>query len=206
MSAARHLIYSPYERFWHWLQAAAILTLLLTGINIHNPQHFNPFGFATAVQIHNVLGFLLIANAFLGVFYYVTTGTIRQFLPEPVDFISLSVRQARYYLLGIFHGESHPLEKTPQRRLNPLQQITYLVILNMLLPLQMVTGLLMWSGQRWPGAVDLVGGLSTLALIHTAGAWLFAVFVLAHIYLITTGTTPLSHLKAMILGYEENSQ
>ena len=206
MSSTRHLIYSPYERIWHWLQAAAILTLMLTGINIHNPQRFNLFGFALAVQIHNVLGFLLIANAFLGMFYYVTTGTIRQFLPQPMDFVSLSMRQARYYVLGIFRGESHPLEKTTERRLNPLQQITYLVILNVLLPLQLITGLLMWSGQRWPGAVNFVGGLSTLALLHTAGAWLFATFVLAHIYLITTGSTPTAHLKAMILGYEETGR
>ena len=65
----------------------------------------------TAVQVHNVLGFLLIANAFLGLFYYVTTGTIRQYLPEPHDFVSLSVRQAWFYLRGMFRGEPHPLEK-----------------------------------------------------------------------------------------------
>ena len=73
----------------------------------------------------------------------------------------------------------------------------------MLLPLQVVTGLLMWSGQQWPEGVTAVGGLATLAMIHTAGAWLFSTFLIVHIYLTTTGRTPLAHLRAMVLGYEE---
>ena len=32
-------------------------------------------------------------------------------------------------------GEPHPFEKQPGKRLNPLQQVTYLAILNVLLPL-----------------------------------------------------------------------
>ncbi len=195
-------VYSPYERIWHWLQAVAILLLMFTGVNIHWSEQFGLMPFSTAVVVHNVLGLLLVANALLGAFYYVTTGTIRRYLPEPHDFIALSVRQALYYLRGMFRGEPHPLEKTPQRRLNPLQQVTYLMILNVLLPLQLVTGLLILSGQRWPAAVGFVGGLPVLAMIHTLGAWLFAAFVIAHVYLTTTGTTPLAHLKAMVLGYE----
>lgn len=199
------LFYSPYERLWHWLQATVILLLIATGLSIHWPDWFAWMGFDRAVRIHNALGFLLVANAFLGMFYYVTTGTIRQHVPEMRDFTTLAVRQISYYVRGMFRGEPHPLEKTPVRRLNPLQQLTYLTILNVLLPLQIVTGLLMWSGQRWPGAVEAVGGLPVLAMIHSLGAWLFAAFLIAHVYLTTTGTTPLANLKAMVLGYEADS-
>jgi thiosulfate reductase cytochrome b subunit len=203
MSLFRQQLYSPYERIWHWLQAAAIGLLMLTGLAIHAPSYFGWLPFHLAVEMHNVLGFLLIANAFLGMFYYVTTGTIRQYLPQPQDFISLAVRQAWFYVRGMFHGEPHPLEKQPQRRLNPLQQVTYLVILNVLLPLQLVTGLLMWGAQRWPETVQAIGGLPILAMIHTLGAWLFGSFVVVHVYLTTTGRTPLANLKAMVLGYED---
>ena len=199
----RELLYTPYERIWHWLQAAAILLLMLSGASIHAPDTFGVIPFALAVQVHNALGFLLLANAFLGVFYYVTTGTIRQYLPEPHDFVSLAFRQVLYYVRGMFRGEAHPLEKTAQRRLNPLQQATYLITLNVLLPLQIVTGTLMWGGQHWPQAVWYVGGLAVLGLIHTLGAWTFGAFVLMHVYLTTTGRTPLAHLKAMITGYED---
>lgn len=203
MNLSKLHLYSPYERIWHWLQAAAIGLLTLTGLAIHAPGLVGWLPFATAVQVHNILGFLLIANAFLGMFYYVTTGTIRQYLPRPQDFVSLAVRQAWFYLHGMFRGEPHPLEKAAQRRLNPLQQVTYLVILNVLLPLQMTTGLLIWGAQRWPAAVEGVGGLPILGMIHTLGAWLFASFVVMHLYLTTTGHTPLANLKAMVLGYEE---
>ena len=119
MAEQRVQIYTAYERFWHWLQAAAIIALLLTGIVIHDPDRFGIVPFKMAVQAHNILGFLLVANAFLGLFYYVVTGTIRQHIPEPRDFLLLSVKQARYYLSGMFRGEPHPLEKTPEQRLNP---------------------------------------------------------------------------------------
>lgn len=203
MTTKRYELYSHYERVWHWLQAGGILLLILTGAAIHTSALPEIIPFSTAVMIHNVLGLLLVFNAFLGLFYYVATGTIRQYLPEPHDFIALSFQQALYYLRGIFRGEPHPLVKVPHRRLNPLQQVTYLAILNVLLPLQVVTGLLMMGAQQWPETVASIGGLGTLALVHTAGAWLFGSFVIMHVYLTTTGHTPLSNLKAMILGYED---
>lgn len=203
MTSQRYELYSPYERIWHWFQAGGILLLILTGAAIHAPDLLSIIPFQTAVTAHNVLGLILVLNAFLGLFYYVTTGTIRQYLPEPHDFISLSFQQAMYYLRGMFRGESHPLVKVPHHRLNPLQQVTYLVILNVLLPLQVVTGLLMMGAQQWPAAVTSVGGLASLAMIHTLGAWLFGTFMVMHIYLTTTGYTPLSNLKAMVLGYED---
>lgn len=203
MNVTRLQLYSPYQRIWHWLQAAGILLLVLSGLCLHNPGWCGPIDFATVVLIHNFLGFLLIANAFLGLFYHATTGAIRQYLPEPHDFVSLSVRQARYYLRGMFRGEPHPLQKTPDRRLNPLQQVTYLMILNVLLPLQIVTGVLMWGGQRWPELIGAIGGLRTLGMVHTFGAWMLVAFTVAHLYLTTTGHTPLANIKAMILGYED---
>ena len=34
-------------------------------------------------------------------------------------------------------------------------------------------------------------------------AWLFASFILAHVYLTTTGATPLEAIRGMVTGYEE---
>jgi thiosulfate reductase cytochrome b subunit len=48
-----------------------------------------------------------------------------------------------------------------------------------------------------------LSGLGTVAILHTLGAFLLVVFVIVHLYLITTGTTPISNLKAMITGYDE---
>lgn len=48
-----------------------------------------------------------------------------------------------------------------------------------------------------------VDGLATIAIVHTAGAFLLVAFVIAHVYLITTGQTVTSNLKAMLTGYED---
>ena len=111
--------------------------------------------------------------------------------------------EARYYLGGIFRGEPHPFARDPAHKLNQLQQVTYLAILNVLLPLQIITGASMWGAQRWPQIAAALGGLTFLAPLHALLAWLFAAFLLMHIYLTTTGHTPLSNIRAMIVGWDE---
>ena len=199
----RVYLYSIYERIWHWLQAVAILGLLVTGVELHWPDVLRIFGFSRSVTVHEVLGFVVLVNAFLALFYHLTTGEIRQYLPEPRDFFTLAVKQARYYLQGIFRGDPHPIQRGPHRKLNPLQEVTYLAILNVLLPLQVFSGVLLWGAQQWPEMVLAIGGLPMLARIHTLGAWLFTAFLIAHVYLTTTGSTPLALIRAMIVGWDQ---
>lgn len=196
-------MYSTYERLWHWLQTFTILGLLFTGLIIHKPDTFGIFGFRGVVLVHNTLAFILVANAFLSLFYHLASGEIKQYLPRPQGFIDQAVQQAIYYTRGIFKGEAHPFEKTPDKKLNPLQQITYFGLLNILLPLQIITGILMWGVQRWPDLTAALGGLTYLAPFHTLIAWLFAAFIVAHVYLTTTGHEPLTSIKAMMIGWDE---
>jgi len=196
-------MYDAYERLWHWLQASAILILLFTGLIIHKPHFFAIFSFPYMVNVHNVLGFILLINAALALFYNLASGEIRQYLPKPRGFIHRSLAQAMYYSQGIFAGKAHPLEKSKDNKLNPLQQITYLAILNILLPAQVITGVLIWGLQRWPDIAAELGGLPVLALVHTLVAWAFAAFIVMHVYLTTTGHSPTAGIKSMIGGWDE---
>jgi Ni/Fe-hydrogenase b-type cytochrome subunit len=199
----REYLYDAYERLWHWLQASSILILLATGLIIHKPHLFGIFSFAYIIEVHNVVGFILLANAALALFYNLASGEIRQYLPEPKGFVGRSVAQAMYYTRGIFKGEPHPIQKSYDNKLNPLQQVTYLGILNVLLPAQVITGVLIWGAQRWPDLAQLFGGLPVLAPVHTLVAWTFATFIVMHVYLTTTGHTPTAGIKAMIEGWDE---
>jgi thiosulfate reductase cytochrome b subunit len=87
--------------------------------------------------------------------------------------------------------------------MNPIQKATYFGILNVLLPLQMLTGALMWSVQKFPFVVNWFGGLPFLAPFHSLIAWTFATFIVVHVYMTTTGATPLEATRAMIIGYEQ---
>ncbi len=199
----RVYMYQAYERFWHWLQTLTIIILLFTGLIIHRPDIFGIFSFPHMVTVHNVLAAVLVINAALSLFWHLAGGEIRQFIPRPYGFFDQAIEQAKFYLQGIFRNDPHPFEKSRERHLNPLQQVTYFGILNVLLPLQVITGALMWGVQRWPQFAGALGGLPFLAPFHSLVAWTFASFIVGHVYLTTTGERPLSGIQAMVTGWEE---
>jgi thiosulfate reductase cytochrome b subunit len=200
----RTYMYGVYERLWHWLQSFVILLLLLTGLVIHKPAMFGFLSFHGVVLMHNILAGILVVNAALALFYHLASGEIKQYIPRPAGFFSQAVEQAVYYTRGIFLGAAHPFEKTPERKLNPLQQVTYFGLLNVLLPLQVLTGIAMWGAQRWPQLTERLGGLPFLGPFHTLIAWLLASFVVMHVYLTTTaGEKPLSGIQSMMMGWED---
>jgi thiosulfate reductase cytochrome b subunit len=197
-------MYEVYERFWHWLQTIAIVVLLFTGLIIHRPDMFGAFSFRHVVTIHNVLAALLAINALISILWHVISGEIQQYIPHPYGFIDQMIAQAKYYIQGIFNQEPHPFHKTKQRKFNPLQMITYVGLLGFLLPLQGITGMMMWLVQKIPAIQNWFGGLPFLAPLHTLSAWLFATFIVAHVYLTTTaGAKPLDSIQAMVTGWED---
>lgn len=199
----RVYMYGVYERFWHWLQTFAILLLTFTGLVIHKPAMFGIFSFPYMVAIHNILGFILALNAALSLFYHLASGEIKQYIPQPRGFFNGMIKQSMFYLKGIFNDEKHPYEKTTKQKLNPLQQFVYVMTLNILLPLQVITGVLIWGAQRWPNIASMLGGLDFLAPFHTLIAWSFSSFIVMHVYMTTTGHTPLAGISAMITGWDE---
>lgn len=196
----RIYMYESYRRFWHWLQTASIVILLFTGLIIHRPDIFGAFTFRGVVTVHNVIAVILVVNAALSIFYHVASERMKEYIPRPYGFFDDAILQAKYYMTGVFKGEPHPFEKRPDNRMNPIQKATYFGILNVLLPLQIITGAAMWLVQKYP---DILGGLPFLAPFHSLIAWLFATFILVHVYMTTTGATPLEATRAMITGYEE---
>ena len=199
----RVYIYRRYVRLWHWVQAAAVFALMLSGLVIHNPGTGAAARFHTAVTVHHSAALLLFANGALGLFFYITTGEIRQLLPRIHGFVEAVLAQVRYYTYGIFHGEEYPFEKTPAQRLNMLQRITYLTVMVVLLPVQVMTGALLWVAGHQAEALYPGMSLATLSVVHTLAAWLFTAFLIMHIYLTTTGRTPLANIQTMITGWEE---
>ncbi|HPI39637.1 MAG TPA: cytochrome b/b6 domain-containing protein, partial [Pseudobdellovibrionaceae bacterium] len=194
-------MYGNFERFWHWTLALSTTVLLVTGFQIH---YFGPDSFLdlkTATLLHNASAFLFFANSALSLIYYLSTKKITQFLPERYELTLNLVHQLRYYAYGMFVGEPHP-PKTIDKKLNPLQQFTYLGLLNILLPLQVVTGILMWAIDKSDSVSSYLGGYSLVGPIHTAGSWAFLCFLVIHIYLTTTGTTVFTNIKSMLTGEE----
>ena len=193
-------IYKRYERFWHWTQAFLVLILATTGFEVHGS--FTLFGFEGAVNLHNKAAWALIILVIFTIFWHFTTGEWRQYIPTGKNLKA----QLDYYLTGIFRNAPHPTRKTLISKLNPLQRLVYLGLKILFIPVMVVSGLL-YMFHRYPknGAIESSGiaELSDVAYLHTLGAYVMLAFVLVHVYLITTGHTLTSNLKAMITGWEE---
>jgi thiosulfate reductase cytochrome b subunit len=194
------VVYRGFERFWHWTQAALILFLAVTGFEIHGSISF--FGFQQAVRLHSAAAIAFLVLIAFAIFWHVTTGEWRQYLPTWTNLRA----QADYYLSGIFRQAPHPTRKTVLSKLNPLQKLVYAALKVLVIPLMVVSGLL-YMFYRYPQRHQVVslnvGGLETIALVHTLGAFLLVSFLIAHLYLMTTGQTVTSNLKAMVTGYED---
>lgn len=192
-------------RLWHWINAPLCILLFLTGIQLRYIGVINVVSFRTAVLTHNVLGFLLIANLLLWLGFYLSSPRIRTYHAElnPIKYFVGSVRQALYYSYGIFFDTPHPFHPTIYRKFNPLQAMTYQLLMVILLPLQAFTGLLLWNLQGFAYVVALLGGVRVIDTVHVFVFIFFAFYIPAHIYLGSLGRTAMTHYREMITGYEE---
>jgi thiosulfate reductase cytochrome b subunit len=197
---ALEYIYSGYERFWHWAQAILISLLVLSGFEIHGTFAF--FGFRSAVAIHNFTAITYLLLVVFTVFWHFTTGAWRQYIPTLTNLRA----QMEFYLIGMFRDAAHPTRKHVLSKLNPLQRLVYAGLKLLVIPVMGTTGLL-YMFYRYPQRHEVtglnIGGLETVAILHTIGAFMLLAFYVTHIYLLTTGTTITSNLKAMLTGYEE---
>lgn len=195
----RIYIFKRFERFWHWTQALLIMLMMLTGFEIHGAYH--NFGFKQAVSLHSTAAWALIGLWVFAIFWHFTTGEWRQYIPT----LDKAQAMLRYYVTGIFTHAPHPFRQTQLRKHNPLQRLAYLGVKLFINPLLWVSGLLYLYYADW-GALGLKGlglQLEWVATAHTIGAFFMLTFFIAHVYLATAGHTPMSHIKAMITGWEE---
>ena len=170
-----------------------IIILVITGLEIHGT--YKLLGFQTAVNTHNFIGLTwLILFAFF-VFWLFTTGEWKQYIPTTKKLFSVVL----FYAWGIFQGRPHPIQKSKGAKHNPLQRLAYLGISAMLLPVQMITGLLYYLYNDIPQVLPL----SVLAVVHTLVALFLLNFLVIHLYMTTTGHSLFSHISGMITGWEE---
>jgi len=191
------VVYKRFERLWHWTQMALIFTLLFSGSAIYGVHKL--ISFADAVTLHTWAALILIALWLFVIFWLFTTGEWRHYLPTTEKLIQV----ARFYAYGIFKGEHHPYKKTYHRKHNPLQAITYLLVKIVIFPAIWISGIPYLLISFGIGGFFNDVGLANIALLHTIAAIAISAFVIAHVYLLTTGHSFIEHVKPMITGYDD---
>jgi thiosulfate reductase cytochrome b subunit len=192
-------LFTGFERFWHWSQMALIFGMLFTGFEIHGT--YQVLGFERAYETHQILAWTLIGLWVLAIFWHLTTGEWRQYVPTTKGLVPMVL----YYAYGIFSGEAKPYTTTRAAKHNPLQRLAYLGFKVLIAPALWISGLLLLFYTGWKGtALGGVLPLELVAWVHVAAAFGMLVFIIGHVYMaVTTGTPWYAYLKAMVTGYED---
>lgn len=207
MESTKRIYLHPLPvRVWHWVNAVGFLVMIFTGLQIRYVGLFDIISFKNAVTLHNATAVVLIANfVFLWLLFYLMSDRIQAYLPElnPRKHFIGSLKQAYYYGYGIFRGEPNPFHLSIYHKFNPLQSMTYQVVVMLLLPIQIYTGILLWDVNRFSAQVNFFGGVRIIDTVHVLIFIAFIFYMFVHVYLGTLGHTRTAHFKAMWTGYED---
>ena len=192
-------------RIWHWLNALGFVLLIITGFQLRYADLLGIMSFESAVKLHNWVGFAVIANWFLWLFYYMFSDKVTNYHPDldARDFFDRYFRQVRFYSWGIFTGEERPHLVHPHDKFNPMQKLTYQFVMFISAPITFLSGLMMWDVQRFAGLIEMAGGIRVVNTIHVLMFILFTFFIIIHAYMGFLGPKLSSHFKEMFTGYED---
>jgi thiosulfate reductase cytochrome b subunit len=192
-------------RIWHWINALGFVLMILSGVQIRYIGLIDVISFRWAVQLHNWVGFVLIANFFIWLGFYLFTDKIKVYHAElsPRKHMLKSFLQLKYYGYGIFKGDPNPHHVTAYDKFNPLQSGLYQIVMLLLVPIQFYTGIMLWDVKRFAAHVDFFGGVRIVDTVHVLIFIFFVAYVLVHAYLGALGPTVTAHYKAMMTGWED---
>ncbi|WP_379921057.1 cytochrome b/b6 domain-containing protein [Erythrobacter sp. R86502] len=191
-------------RIWHWANASAIVVLFMSGLNISNAHRYlywGDYGFdpkdawlsvvrfpawATIPQYYSLalardwhitaawvfgVGLLFIWIAML------LNGHFRRDLTtSPSDWTPRAV---------IASIRSHSAKEDAPAGYNPVQRILYGLLLGILLPLMLFTGLAISPGFQAaaPWLLEVLGGRQSARSLHFIASWAIFGFVVIHVVL-----------------------
>ena len=205
MSTHRIYLLPLWIRLWHWSNALLIVTLIVTGISLHFADPNLPLvEFSLAARIHDIAGILLVALYSVFVIANIVTGNWWQYVPKPPGVMERCKVQAKWYMGGIFRGEPHPYRVSEEQNFNTLQAISYWVIMYMVLPVMLLSGIVFLIPELAPDRLFGFDGLLPIAIIHYVTGAVIVMFMIVHIYLGTTGKTAISMFMTMINGWHEH--
>lgn len=202
--ATKIYLYPIWIRIWHWLNALLCLVLILSGLSMQYSNPDIPFiRFDIAVTMHNVTGIVLTASYIAFLIGNKVTGNIKYYKVDPKGMFNRLKKQFRFYTMGLFKGDKPPFPISEERKFNPLQKLSYYIIMYFFLPLIFITGWVLFFPEIIVNKVFGMSGIHFTDLLHVVSGFFVSVFMIIHIYFCTIGTTPRSNFRAMFNGWHE---
>jgi formate dehydrogenase gamma subunit len=190
-------------RIWHWANALMVILLLITGIELRIPGVAALPINSPALIVHRYAGWSMTISYLFWFIYSPMSGNLsRHYVIRRGDLKGI-FRLVKFYLFSIFRGEEHPFRASPDERFNPLQKLVYGTVMCVFTPIIVVTGLFFSDIVFFRKYILLLNAMKVLDVIHVIVAYMFVLYLIVHIYMATLGQKTSSHIKAMIVGYEE---
>ena len=187
-------VYEIPVRIWHWVNATAIIVLMVTGYLIAKPLPTMP----GEASDHFLMGYIrfthfaaayIFAIGFLARLYWAWWGNhhARQLFKLPIlrkNFWSEALFELRWYLF---------LEPEPRKYAghNPLAQMVMFTVLVFNTIFMIVTGFALYSEGEGKGGwadtlfgwvIPMVGQSQDVHTWHHLGMWVMVLFMMTHIY------------------------
>ncbi len=202
--STRLYLYPVWLRIWHAVNALMFLVLIATGISMQYSNPDAPFiRFDLAVQWHNICGVVLAFNYLIFLVGNLFTGNGKFYALQIKGFVQQVLTQIKYYVSGTFKGEPTPFPVNEKRKFNPLQKITYIGAMYVLVPIIIITGVALLFPELIVEKVMEFSGIYMTALLHGGVGFLLSLFLVIHVYFSTMGSSPSSNFKSMATGWHE---
>ncbi len=192
-------------RIWHWINDLLILLLIVTGVQLRAPDAAIFGAYGNAVWLHKYVGFCAAASFVFWLIYVVISGAFWKHYLLRLSDIKNMPKQAAFYAFNVFRGAENPFKPSPDNKFNPMQKVAYFSMMSFVTPVVVITGVLFSDILYFLPYIEAIGGLRVLDAIHVMAAYAFLLYLLVHLYMATLGHSMFAHVKAMIVGYEEES-
>ncbi|MBC8320582.1 MAG: cytochrome b/b6 domain-containing protein [Bacteroidetes bacterium] len=195
-------LYPIWVRLWHLLNALLFLTLIVTGLSLqYSSNDYSLIRFDWAISIHDIAGIALCVAYIFYLFSnrFTSNGTYYQF--HLTGMLVRVLKQLRYYSIGIFKNEDAPYPISIDRKFNPLQKISYVIVMYVFMPIIVITGTALFFPEILPTDLFGISGIHIVDLIHIVTGFALSIFMAVHIYFCTIGKTALANFKSMINGW-----
>jgi Ni/Fe-hydrogenase 1 B-type cytochrome subunit len=188
-------VYEAPVRLWHWINAAAITVLCITGYFIAHPPPTMQIAEATHQFVFGYIRFAHFAAAFImtlgfiGRIYWAFVGN-----HHAKQLFILPVWNPRWWKEVFFELRWYFfLEKEPKKYVghNPLAQIAMFFFMTLGITYMIFTGFALyseglghgsWADRMFGWIIPLVGGSQMLHSLHHLGMWTILVFIIIHVY------------------------
>ncbi len=222
---ASGLIYrhSLATRVWHWVNAVAVIVMLMSGLMIFNAHprlywgHYGANFDAAWLELPRFPGWATIPSTYnlalsrhwhlafawvlaFGLVAWLIASLLNGHFRRDVALSRAEVAPGHLWADVRKHAR-FDFSETGGRD-NPLQKITYRLVLFVILPGLILTGLTLSPGMNaaWPWLVDIFGGRQSARSLHFIFAGGMAAFIVVHVLLVILAG-PVNEMRSMITGW-----